>query len=98
MVDILGAVLTDVLDAVDAAWAEALSNGVHFAGVVLNILARRQEPEAPVTITTPDALRLNCEPAANCDLYDSLRRQTNGTISCAERNVTAKALRDEGGL
>lgn len=98
MVDILGAVLTDGLEAVDAACAEALSNGVHSAGVILNILARRREPEAPVTITTPDALRLNCEPAANCDRYDSLRRQANGTISCAGRNGAVEALRDEGGL
>lgn len=98
MVDILGAVLKDGLDAVDAACAEALSNGVHSAGIVLNILARRREPEAPVTITTPDALRLNCEPAANCDRYDSLRRQANGTISCAGRNGAVEALRDEGGL
>ena len=41
MVDILGAVLTDGLDAVEAACAEALSHNVHSAGVVLNILARR---------------------------------------------------------
>jgi hypothetical protein len=98
MVDILSAVLSNGLEAVDAACAEALSNGIHSAGVVLNILARRREPEAPVTITTPDALRLNCEPVANCDRYDSLRRQANGTISCAGRNGKAEALRDEGGL
>ena len=83
MVDILGAVLTDGLDTVGSACAEALSNGVHSAGGVLNILARRREQEALVTITTPDALRLNCEPAADCDRYDSLGRQANGTISCA---------------
>ncbi len=80
MVDILGAVLTDGLDAVTAACAEALSNGVHSAGVVLNILARRREPEAPVKITTPDALRLNCEPAANFDRYDTLGKFRPGTI------------------
>ncbi|SMX50826.1 hypothetical protein MAA8898_05026 [Maliponia aquimaris] len=40
MVDILGAVLTDGLEAVEAACAEALEQGVHSAGVVLNILAR----------------------------------------------------------
>lgn len=98
MVDILSAVLSNGLEAVDAACAEALSNGIHSAGVVLNILARRREPKAPVTITTPDALRLNCEPVANCDRYDSLRRQANGTISCAGRNGKAEALRDECGL
>lgn len=45
MVDILGAVLTDGLPAVDAACAEALGEGVHTAGVVLNILARRRDPD-----------------------------------------------------
>ena len=53
MVDILGAVLTDGLDTVGSACAEALSNGIHSAGGVLNILARRREQEALVTITTP---------------------------------------------
>ena len=41
MIDLLGAVLTDGLDAVEAACAEALSHNVYSAGVVLNILARR---------------------------------------------------------
>ena len=58
VVDILGAVLTDGMDAVEAACAEALSHNVHSAGVVLNILARHREPPPPLTITTPDALKL----------------------------------------
>jgi hypothetical protein len=45
MVDILSAVLTDGLSAVEAACAEALGQGVHSADVVLNILARKREPE-----------------------------------------------------
>jgi len=45
MVKVLSAVLTDGLAAVEAACAEALTDGVHSAGVVLNILSR-----------TPDAL------------------------------------------
>ncbi|MEL6792391.1 MAG: IS21 family transposase, partial [Pseudomonadota bacterium] len=98
VVDILGAVLTDGLDAVDAACAEALEHGVHSAGVVLNILARRREPPPPLTITTPDALKLSCEPAANCDRYDSLRRPSDGTIRCDGRHGPAEALRHEGGL
>jgi hypothetical protein len=57
MVDILGAVLTDGLDAVEAACAEALADGVHSADVILNILARRREPAPPLTIATPDASR-----------------------------------------
>jgi hypothetical protein len=75
MVEILGAVLTDGLDAVEAACAEALSHNVHSAGVILNILARHREPPPPLTITTPDALKLGREPAADCARYDSLRRQ-----------------------
>ena len=43
MVDILNAVLTDGLPAVEAACAEALSHSVHAADVVLNILARRRD-------------------------------------------------------
>jgi transposase len=74
MVDILGAVLTDGLAAVEAACAEALSDGVHSADVVLNILARRRDPGPSATIMTPDALRLACEPIADCARYDSLRR------------------------
>ena len=74
MVEILGAVLTDGLPAVEAACAEALSEGVHSADVILNILARRRDPGPPVTIMTPEALRLTCAPIADCTRYDSLRR------------------------
>ena len=73
MVTILAAVLSDGLPAVEAACLKALREGVHSADVVLNILARRREPEPPVTIMTPDALRLRHLPAADCARYDSLR-------------------------
>ena len=43
MVEILTAVLSDGLAAVEAACAEALREGVHSADVVLNILARQRE-------------------------------------------------------
>lgn len=98
MVDILAAVLTDGVDAVDAACAEALSHNVHSAGVVLNILARHREPPPPLTITTPDALKLACEPIADCNRYDSLRRQTDGTIRRNRCDGEAAALRNEGCL
>jgi hypothetical protein len=98
VVEILGAVLTDGLEAVEAACSEALAHNVHSAGVVLNILARRREPPPPLTITTPDALKLGREPAANCDRYDSLRRTANGTITGAGRHGSAEALRHEDGL
>ncbi len=53
MVDILNAVLTDGLPAVEAACAEALGHGVHSDDVVLNILARQREPAPPANIMTP---------------------------------------------
>jgi hypothetical protein len=74
MVRILTAVLSDGLGAVEAACIEALREGVHSADVVLNILARQREPAAPVTIMTPEALRLRHAPVADCARYDTLRR------------------------
>ena len=62
MVAILGCVLTDGLDAVEAACQEALDQGVCSAAVIINILARRRDPAPAVTILTPDALRLAHEP------------------------------------
>ena len=63
-VDVLTAVLSDGLPAVEAACQEALGQGVHSADVILNILARRREPAVPITIATPEALRLRHAPAA----------------------------------
>jgi hypothetical protein len=67
MVKVLAAVLTDGLAAVEAACAEAL------ADVVLNILSRHRDPEPAATILTPDALRLQHAPIADCARYDGLR-------------------------
>jgi transposase len=74
MVKVLSAVLTDGLAAVEAACGEALGDGVHSADVILNILARRRDPGPTATILTPDALRLQHAPIADCARYDSLRR------------------------
>jgi len=74
MVDILSAVLTDGLPAVEAACTEAIAQGVHSADVVLNILARQRDPGLPLTILTPAALTLRHAPIANCARYDNLRR------------------------
>lgn len=98
MVDILTAVLTDGLDAVEAACAEALAEGVHSADVILNILARHRDPPPALTINTPDALRLSCEPVANCARYDSLRRHDHGTLGSSRHDEAIKTLRHEGGL
>ena len=74
MVDILTAVITDGLPAVEAACAEAIAHGVHSADVVLNILARQRNPDPPPTISTPAALTLRHAPVADCARYDNLRR------------------------
>jgi len=44
MVAILTAGLTDGLTAVEAACTQALPEGVHSSGVILNILTRRRAP------------------------------------------------------
>jgi hypothetical protein len=74
MVKILAAVLTDGLPAVEAACLQALSEGVHSADVVINILTRRRDPGPAATIMTPEALRLRHAPIADCARYDQLRR------------------------
>ena len=74
MVKILTTVLSDGLPVVEAACAEALRENVHSADVILNILARRRDVARPITIMTPDALKLRHEPQADCARYDSLRR------------------------
>jgi transposase len=74
MVNILTAVLTDGLPAVEAACAEAITQGVHSADVVLNILARQRNPDPAPTIMTPAALMLRHAPIADCARYDNLRR------------------------
>src|SRR5271163_4988079 len=73
MVDILNAVLTDGLPAVEAACAEAIAHGVHSADVVLNILARQRDPAPPANILTPAALTLRHAPIADCDRTEEAR-------------------------
>jgi transposase len=72
MVKILAVVLTDGLSAVEAACAQALSEGVHSADVILNILARQRDPGPVATIATPAALKLQHAPVADCARYDQL--------------------------
>ncbi len=74
MVDILTAVISDGLPAVEAACTEAIAQGVHSADVVLNILSRQRSPAPPATIPTPATLTLRHAPIADCARYDNLRR------------------------
>jgi hypothetical protein len=73
MVDILTAVQTDGLNAVEEACAEALGSGTHSADVILNILARRSDPAPASTVATPEELHLQVLPRADCARYDGLR-------------------------
>ena len=50
-----------------------VSESVHSADVVINILARQRDPGPAATIMTPDALRLRYAPIADCARYDQLR-------------------------
>jgi transposase len=74
MVDILTAVLTDGLPAVEAACAEASAHDVHSADVILNILARQRDPGPAAPILPPAALTLRHPLHADCARYDTLRR------------------------
>jgi hypothetical protein len=76
MVDILSAVLTDGLPAVEAACAEALAEGVPNGPVILNILSRQRAPVPALTIMTPEALTLREAPHSDCSRYDKLRSLT----------------------
>ena len=73
MVAILATVLTDGLPAVEAACAQAMSEGVHSSDVIINILTRQRDPGPAATILTPDALKLRHAPTADCARYDQLR-------------------------
>ena len=80
MVKILGAVLTEGMPTVQKACAEALSQGVHSADVILNILSRRRDPEPPPLLLTSPALKLTHEPVADCARYDLLRRASGWIV------------------
>jgi transposase len=73
MVKVLTAVLTDGLQAVEAACAEALEAGITSADVILNVLARRQQATPAAPIAVPEHLQLTLPPIADCARYDALR-------------------------
>jgi transposase len=79
-VGILGAVLSDGLDVVEAACAEALDAKLFSRDVVLNLLARRRDPAPPANLLSIGP-PLTIEPVADCARYDTLR--TIGEINGA---------------
>lgn len=79
MVKVLAAVLSDGLAEVEAACAEALDAGLANADVILNVLARRQQPPPPQIVSTPERLTLREPPVADCARYDALRSPSAAT-------------------
>ena len=82
MVEILAAVLSDGLPAVEAACAEALAEGVHSADVILNILARRRDPGPRGD--DPDARRAAAAPCAARRLRPLRQTQESLTMERTE--------------
>ncbi len=74
MGSILECVGLDGLPAVEAACQEALGQGVFSAAAIINILARKRDPQPAAILSIPDSLRLTHEPLADCTRYESLRR------------------------
>ena len=72
--EVVDADLADGLQAVEAACAQAMSEGVHSSDVIINIRARQRDPGPVAPVVTPDALRLRHAPVADCARYDQLRR------------------------
>ena len=82
MVKVLTAVLTDGLQAVEAACAESLAAGIASADVILNALARRQQPGPVAPIQTPERLALSLPPTADCARYDAIRPTRPSLEAC----------------
>ena len=74
-VAILCAARTHGLDLVEAVCAKALQEKTIRAEVILNLIARELDPPAAEPIPTPDSLRLQHEPMADCGRYDALRKE-----------------------
>ncbi len=62
------------LDAVNVACELALTEQVISADYILNVLGRLHPTPPPITIVTPDYLKLKQEPLHNCNRYDELLR------------------------
>jgi hypothetical protein len=69
-VRVLAAILSDGLEAVEAAVCEALDAGAASDEVILNILSRRREPPPICRLDVMVDLQLNHPPVADCARYD----------------------------
>ncbi len=74
-VDILNAVLQYGLDITQRACKTALDMGMVRSEVVVNLITRELDPPAMDPVNAPEALALQEEPVADCNRYDTLRRE-----------------------
>jgi hypothetical protein len=74
-VEILNAVLLYGLDITQRACKTALDMGMVRSEVVINLITRELDPPVIDPVNTPEALALQEEPVADCNRYDTLRRE-----------------------
>ncbi len=74
-VDILACVPAYGLETVTTACDQALLSGSASRDVVLNLLSRSAQEQAPETVETPSHLRLSEPPVADCARYDRFRKE-----------------------
>jgi transposase len=75
-VDILACVPVYGLESVAKACDQALLSGSASRDVVLNLLSRNTQEQAPEVVETPAHLTLDEPPVADCARYDRLRKET----------------------
>ncbi len=71
-VSVLQAIQTFGLEAVSVSCELALETQLISADYILNVLNRLRPTEPPPFFSTPDTLKLQHEPQANCDRYEAL--------------------------
>ena len=98
MVAILATVLTDGLAAVEAACAQAISEGVHSSDVIINILARRRDPGPVAPIFTPEALKLRQRRSPIAPVTTNSGGYVHGENPSPRNDGRTQALRNEGRL
>jgi len=69
---ILVAIITDGLEAVNAACLQALAGGPCSKDVILNLLTRQKMPDKIPPVSVPEVLAVKIPPVANCNRYNAL--------------------------
>lgn len=92
-VNVLCAANVHGMDIADSACRKALSQQTIQSEIILNLIARAEDPPASAPITPPAKLRLKEEPIADCARYDGLRKEVrHATPRTADDLQTTQAL------